>query len=155
MLFFTIWQNFELTLTNMLCFWANLHSHQWQNIKKYSSHLVTLNSSDIDRWTDMIILSFFILFRVASNATCLSQIGCCVSPTSATCSSRSRARPTFTSTSPSTAEGRPSTTFRRAGAYIVLHVCLRQAGVKGYAVKRLVQTSCKSAVTSDWRSALQ
>ena len=39
---FTILQNFEPTLANNLCFWANLFSCKWPNIEKYSSHLVTL-----------------------------------------------------------------------------------------------------------------
>ena len=42
---FTIWQNFEPTLSNILCFWANLHSYKWPNIEKHSSHLVTLTTS--------------------------------------------------------------------------------------------------------------
>ena len=30
---FTIWQNFEPTLANILCYWANLHPYKWPNIE--------------------------------------------------------------------------------------------------------------------------
>ena len=37
-----IWQSFELTLANIICYWANSHCWKWQNIKIIPSHLVTL-----------------------------------------------------------------------------------------------------------------
>ena len=39
---FTIWQNFEPTLANILCYATNLYPYKWPNIEKQSSHLVTL-----------------------------------------------------------------------------------------------------------------
>ena len=31
---FTIWQNFEPTLANILCYWANLRPYKWSDIEK-------------------------------------------------------------------------------------------------------------------------
>ena len=32
---FSIWSNFEPTLTKNLCYWANFHCFKWSNIQKY------------------------------------------------------------------------------------------------------------------------
>ena len=49
-------KNFEPTLSNILLFWAKLHSYKWPNTEKYSSHLVTL-------------LNYLSAFRVKSVST--------------------------------------------------------------------------------------
>ena len=53
----TIWQTFELTLANILFYWANLHSYKWPNIENLSSHLVTLpsSSSRLERLAQLLL----------------------------------------------------------------------------------------------------